>query len=109
MVLLPESSDDNNTPITNTNLKDLIRKLNPDSADVSPIVDNVKNNSSEYENDRLKNMKMGWNTYIDNDTIKENEDMDSERQISNSPDTSNTGIRVIDNTPNFSQMALVIP
>jgi hypothetical protein len=109
LVLLPESSDDNNTPITNTNLKDLIRKLNPDSADVSPIVDNVKNNSSEYENDRLKNMKMGWNTYIDNDTIKENEDMDSERQISNSPDTSNTGIRVIDNTPNFSQMALVIP
>ena len=110
LVLLPESSDDNNTPMNSTNLQDLIKKLNPDSADVSPIIEEAKNNSTaEYKNDRLKNMKIGWNTFIDNETIKENED-NSERLTSNSPETSNTGLRGgIDHTPDFSQMTLVIP
>ena len=76
----------------------------------SPIIEEAKNNSTaEYKNDRLKNMKIGWNTFIDNETIKENED-NSERLTSNSPETSNTGLRGgIDHTPDFSQMTLVIP
>jgi hypothetical protein len=35
---------------------------------------------------------MGWNTFIGSETIKENEDMESELQTSNSPGTY-TGFR----------------